>query len=697
MSLQTKVIGRQPTDHGPYDPNLAYGKKFQCTLFGCAWESLHDNNNTAPAVWDGGDTITPNLVDWKKVSGSYEAWLMNHDKPAASEQYPFNGMGRVRLQKNLVEVEEGGETVTKNLLTQAMFEDGDGNPLTNTVFEVPYEFELAEDITIPENCVLDFKGGGISSGSGANKDTITGQGTKIIAGINSIFNGILIAGTWLVSDIYSNWFENAEQDNVLKQVFKLASDDIHNNVYIGEGTFNLSVATDTRETVIDVNKKDTDVFCNGTLELATNAFVGYNIVAISADNVKWHGGAIKGDAKTHDYTTTTSTHEWGYGIALTGSNCVIEGVNISLCTGDGICVKEECANNEIKNINISKCRRQGMTIADVTNLVVENFDIRNIGDFTVDGVSVTGTLPKAAFDIEPDSNTPASIDIIIQNGVIDSCDKGFTSYRDAAVAQNTNILVRNIECTNCTSQCAIMYSTKSVMFYNIVTDKHIYFNEVTNAIFSNVKCPDANLGFLGGKLKVINSQFNDNEINGGFAIFINSELKSLRSSTSDEKSIILDNCYVGTDNGTPINFSSTGPFKMYARNCKFEKDTLTGSVGVAFIGGNMDLTFEKCGIYCKNGQRSFVQQGDVTQTKVTLINCKNYKWDGNAYVEDMSQVSNFDKVYAVFTEQEFVVGSTRPTLSTFSKGHRFFDESLSPAKPIYWTGSAWVDATGASV
>ena len=73
MAIQTKVIGRQPTDHGPYDPELAYGKKFQCTLFGCAWESLHDNNNTAPAVWDGGDTITPNLVDWKKVSGSYEA------------------------------------------------------------------------------------------------------------------------------------------------------------------------------------------------------------------------------------------------------------------------------------------------------------------------------------------------------------------------------------------------------------------------------------------------------------------------------------------------------------------------------------------------------------------------------------------------------------------------------------------------
>lgn len=158
MSLQTKVIGRTPTDHGPYNPNKSYGKKFCVTLFGCMWESLHDNNNTAPAVWDGGDTITPNLVDWKKVSGDYNAWLMNRDKPAQSADYPFNGMGRVKLLKHVVD--------GHNLLYQDDFyKDGPNNtrvPNINTVFEVPYEFELAEDITIPANCILEFDGGSIS-------------------------------------------------------------------------------------------------------------------------------------------------------------------------------------------------------------------------------------------------------------------------------------------------------------------------------------------------------------------------------------------------------------------------------------------------------------------------------------------------------------------------------------------------------
>lgn len=37
----------------------------------------------------------------------------------------------------------------------------------------------------------------------------------------------------------------------------------------------------------------------------------------------------------------------------------------------------------------------------------------------------------------------------------------------------------------------------------------------------------------------------------------------------------------------------------------------------------------------------------------------------------------------------------RPTLSTSDTGYQFFDTTL--GKPIWWSGSAWVDATGATV
>lgn len=213
MSMQTKTIGRMPTDHGPYDPQLAYGKKFQCTLFGCAWESLHDNNNTAPAVWDGGDTITPNQVDWKKVSGSYEAWLMNKDKPASTGttgDYPYNGMGHVVLKKNMVNVaDEGDPEELVNLLTQDMFykgEVGSRVPNTNTVFVIKYDFVLGENISIPANCVLVFCGGSIKD-DGTTKETITGNNTRIISGLEKIFStGCKFEGSWKLTEVYPEWF-----------------------------------------------------------------------------------------------------------------------------------------------------------------------------------------------------------------------------------------------------------------------------------------------------------------------------------------------------------------------------------------------------------------------------------------------------------------------------------------------------------
>lgn len=79
MSMQTKTIGRMPTDHGPYDPQFAYGKKFTVTLFDCGWESKHDNNTSAPAILNAqAGTITENTTDWKKVWGSYKQWLIDN-------------------------------------------------------------------------------------------------------------------------------------------------------------------------------------------------------------------------------------------------------------------------------------------------------------------------------------------------------------------------------------------------------------------------------------------------------------------------------------------------------------------------------------------------------------------------------------------------------------------------------------------
>ena len=41
-----------------------------------------------------------------------------------------------------------------------------------------------------------------------------------------------------------------------------------------------------------------------------------------------------------------------------------------------------------------------------------------------------------------------------------------------------------------------------------------------------------------------------------------------------------------------------------------------------------------------------------------------------------------------------MLGSTRPNPRGFDVGMYFFDTSITPKRPIWWTGTAWVDTDG---
>ena len=124
----------------------------------------------------------------------------NQNKPASTGttgDYPYNGMGRVVLDKNLV----GGVPT----LTQDMFKKGPvGSRVDNenTIFVILYDYILTADIYIPANCVLQFDGGSISGAY-----TITGQYTGIQAGLVKVFNtDTTLAGTWNLKEVYPEWF-----------------------------------------------------------------------------------------------------------------------------------------------------------------------------------------------------------------------------------------------------------------------------------------------------------------------------------------------------------------------------------------------------------------------------------------------------------------------------------------------------------
>lgn len=84
----------------------------------------------------------------------------------------------------------------KNVLTQEMLSS------KNTKYVIKYDFTLAEDVTIPANCVLQFDGGSIDG-----EYTLTGNNTTIQAGLVKIFVNVLLRGNFRsVPYWYVEWF-----------------------------------------------------------------------------------------------------------------------------------------------------------------------------------------------------------------------------------------------------------------------------------------------------------------------------------------------------------------------------------------------------------------------------------------------------------------------------------------------------------
>lgn len=171
-------------------------------------------------------------------------------KDRSYDEASFSGKGYVILRKN---ISEG-----KNILTQEMINQ------PNTIYEIRYDFDLnGVNITIPENCVLKFKGGSISNGSvNLNRCSILSKG-KVFNNVN-----ILDASrqTWS-----AEWFSNQYEDisQILQNIIDNTS--VQTIAFIfNEGSYivhDLDMSDSTATTIIFksvpscVNEYNTTLYC----------------------------------------------------------------------------------------------------------------------------------------------------------------------------------------------------------------------------------------------------------------------------------------------------------------------------------------------------------------------------------------------------------------------------------------------------
>ncbi len=145
--------------------------------------SLDTNNKIS--IKDGG--ITGNKLN-SGIVNTDDLSIVNN-KIQLANRGTTDGMGKIILRK---------DQSFASQLTQ-----------TNTIYVIRYNFTLTGNVTVPENCTLEFDGGSISGAY-----TITGQNTSIKAGLVKIFNiDITLDGTWSLKGLYPEWF-GAKGDGV---------------------------------------------------------------------------------------------------------------------------------------------------------------------------------------------------------------------------------------------------------------------------------------------------------------------------------------------------------------------------------------------------------------------------------------------------------------------------------------------------
>lgn len=143
--------------------------------------------------------------------------------------------------------------------------------------------------------------------------------------------------------------------------------------------------------------------------------------AEGVSDVSIKGGQIVGDRRRHTYTSE-STHEWGYGLKVSGHRIKLSDIRISECTGDNLGVSGD--DIEIMNVVCTHGRRQGMSIFTASNVRVYDSEFSLTGVLGTDSAAPYG--PCAGVDIEPDR--ASMVDVLFERCKFNGNRAGFLAW-----------------------------------------------------------------------------------------------------------------------------------------------------------------------------------------------------------------------------------------------------------------------------
>lgn len=612
------------------------------------------------------------------------------------------------LKKNLVN--------GVNILTQEMMS------ATNTKYVIKYDYTLAENITIPANCILEFDGGSISGAY-----TITGANTGIQAGLVKIFNtNINFSGNWNLGIVEVEWF-GAKPDNITDcspAINKAISFVNEGTIHFNNGTYCISnsIKIGPNINVIGINKRST------IIKKTTIESIDDSIIELLNGSGSTHYGAIKnlmisGNDNKNDYGIQATKNSVPYlKIEDIDISNVKSGIYISvgtwLCTIKNVFIYEgeyglyfdgtstSCSLSNIYVMGVSKSAYCfiGVTYSFCDTLCADACTCSEYGVYNLSFSSINFSgcgceSGSSAKMINANNGTKAVFTSCaffasdIEDGTIismydaslkfHSCTFGHPGEHNSSIYHVASI--GNCSFDNC--------SVKGTYIKGNMSEGHIEINDKTG--FTVFKNSQAGIGITGYIGDLAPTEKTRNIYTDGINKISDSVGHSGWNNCFRQGDVILNNYP-----------NKNGIFAWESLNDPTIQKTLVGTISEIIASNKVKLTsldynttqddgvqIMKADVLSfSNGYAGEVTDVDYTNKIITLWNPAG---SASVGVGGVLQTSSY-RMNNRFSAIQIIsagISTLRPSDPTTGICH--FDETL--GKPIWWNGSAWVDATGTLV
>ena len=598
----------------------------------------------------------------------------------------------------------------------------------NKIYVIHDDFVLSSNVTIPTNCVLEFDGGSIS---GAH--TLTGNNTKIEAGIVKIFGtDVIIAGTWAITKAFPEWFGGYSDSSIDITTCVIKAITLCKNVHFSSGIYliNSTITLGNYNHQITISNKS-------VLKKEQNGDMPMFHITGSNNIIK--GGEYRGQIVSSVPTPN--------GIIALGDIGEGSSTLINFCKIDGLNISSTPSSDSSQSIDINCVAHivgnAGKYHNSFTNLVIRTADIgiRLAGDCNANFFrDITfyevGTREVYANQDNGDKETNAAI-------LLEELDNG-----NAGVYENQFTHIFHTNSTN-----GILFYFKGVAKYNCITNVGTEVNgrgtilkQRGEGAQNNIIQDYINNNYYG---EIVEDYFPYKNIlrwglfNNGITVKDNTTSESAKLnkdsiSLLDESNnpiVTIAKDYSSFENAKVIKINAYSPqyedlkkYKFLTINCPLSASSYFSVIvkfnlsSLAYYAANVAEITGEIIIRKGNGTITFDYSNLKTTSNGTMIyvpiidgdnidfylrpagNGNNVKTVFRGQIEIIGNINS----YSIFEETEpytgalsnnniGIYGPTTQRPSYPQNGQCYFDTSLSPAKPIWWSGSNWVDATGTPV